>query len=282
MAEQSSLETYTKLSYGASWSITRAYSTSFSLGIRLFSKELRPHIAAIYGMVRVADEIVDSWHDIDQKTELIAFENQCYEAIRLNYSSSLILHSFAQTANQFHIMADLIKPFFESMTMDLAKRSYDRADLDRYVYGSAEVVGLMCLMVFVAGNAYEFDRLKPGARALGSVFQKVNFLRDIGADTEDLGRAYFPNIDASNFSDTQKLVIVAEIRVEFELARVAIKTLPVSARRGVALAWTYYSELLRKIDTTPADELAKRRIRVSDGRKVWLLVRSFIPFWSII
>jgi phytoene synthase len=282
MSEISSLSAYRKLAYASAWQLTKSYSTSFSLGIRLFDSSLRPHIAAIYGMVRVADEIVDSWSEIDQAKELDRFEDDCYRALDVNFSTNLILHSFAQTFNEFRLDRDLVKAFFASMRMDLERHEYDQAGYDAYIYGSAEVIGLMCLGIFTGNDKALYDELVPGARALGSAFQKVNFLRDLGADRDGLGRTYFPGIDIEQFTEAQKASIVGEICDELLLARDAILKLPRSSRRGVALAWRYYSELLTQIKATSPQILRKQRLRVSDLRKILFFLCSFLPFRTII
>ncbi len=278
MAVESSIDRFTKLAYQSSWQLTRSYSTSFSLGIRLFEQSLRPHIAAIYGMVRVADEIVDSWHELDQVRELDRFEASCYEAIETNYSPNLILHSFAQTFNQYHFERDHVAAFFASMRLDLDQRSFDQNGYDRYIYGSAEVIGLMCLHVFVSGNDVLYRELEAGARALGSGFQKVNFLRDIGADGSDLGRSYFPGTTHESFNDSDKDLVIAEINHDFALAEIAIRRLPKGTRRGVELAWHFYNDLLAELDSTPVSQLKTRRIRVSSARKALLVMRVISPF----
>lgn len=274
MATPSSIEIYNQESYQLAWSLTRRYSTSFSMGIRLFDRALQPHIAAIYAVVRVADEIVDSWHELDQARELDGFETAVYAALDDQFSANPILQAFQFTAHQYQIDRKHIQAFFKSMRFDLSKTSYDQAGYEEYIYGSAEVVGLMCLSVFCEGDAELYDRLLPGARALGSAFQKVNFLRDLGADQDDLGRTYFPHIDLSAFTDTDKRAIEADIRADFAKAEKAIEQLPRSARRGVALAYAYYLELLRKIERATPAELKTKRIRVSNLHKAWLLLVS--------
>jgi phytoene/squalene synthetase len=229
-------------------------------------------------MVRVADEIVDSWHELDQANELDRFEESCYEAIEDNYSSNPILHAFAQTYNRYHLERDHVTAFFKSMRLDLDRHSYDQQGYEEYIYGSAEVIGLMCLHVFVEGNDAQYHELEPGARALGAGFQKVNFLRDIGADGVDLGRSYFPGSSYETFNDSDRDVVIRDIEQDFANARVAIVKLPASSRRGVELAWRFYNDLLDKLKVTPIEQLKSSRIRVSGRRKIILALKVLVPF----
>lgn len=275
MIERSEFELYNELSIHTSKTFTKAYSTSFSLGIRLFAKELRDPIYAIYGFVRMADEIVDTWHSVDQKKQLDNLERDCREAIDANFSANPILQAFANVVNTYNLEYELIEAFLYSMRLDLTQKKYTQSQYEKYIYGSAEVVGLMCLGIFCQGNKSEYQRLLPGARALGSAFQKVNFLRDLGDDADGLGRVYFPDIELKNFNETDKARLVAEIEADFKTARPAMQQLPSSARTGVKLAFTYYLELLDTIRHTPAEKLRTQRIRVSDVKKIWLLVKIY-------
>lgn len=264
---------YNELSVQTSKLVTKAYSTSFSLGIRLFAPELRDPIYSIYGFVRLADEIVDSWHSLDQKQELSRLKADLRQAVNSGFSSNPILQSFSQVIRTYDIDYELIDAFMYSMELDLTQKQYTQAEYERYIYGSAEVVGLMCLAIFCRGDKNEYNRLVPGARALGAAFQKVNFLRDLGEDADGLGRIYFPGVEMARFSENDKTRLVVEIEMDFKTALPAIQELPDSARMGVKLAYRYYLELLNKIERTPASELKNKRIRVSDPQKVWLLIK---------
>lgn len=268
-------ELYNTLAIQVSKRFTTAYSTSFSLGIRLFAKPLRDPIYSIYGFVRLADEIVDTWHSLDQKQELDTLEADCKKAINSNFSANPILHAFARVVNLYHLEPELIDAFIASMRLDLTKSSYTLAEYETYIYGSAEVIGLMCLRVFCDGDTAEYERLKPGARALGSAFQKVNFLRDLGADSDSLGRMYFPGTSSTSFSEADKLHIIADIEADFAKALPALNDLPHTARLGVRLAYVYYKELLKKIRRTEASTLRQQRIRVSDPMKICLFASVY-------
>ena len=256
--------------------ITRRYSTSFSLGIRVFDAHLRPPIYGIYGFVRFADEIVDTFHDKDKATLLERFRKDTYLAIEEGISLNPVLQAFQEVANAYGIGADLIDPFLDSMAMDLDFSRYHDELYKTYIYGSAEVVGLMCLKVFVRGDDAEYERLKPMACALGSAFQKINFLRDIKSDYEERGRVYFPGVDYTNFTPAVKAAIEDDIKADFDYAYEGIKQLPASAKLGVYLAYVYYTKLFQKIRNAPAKQVADERIRVNDGRKVYLLATSAV------
>ncbi|TXF89903.1 phytoene/squalene synthase family protein [Neolewinella aurantiaca] len=256
--------------------ITRRYSTSFSLGIRVFDKALRAPIYGIYGFVRFADEIVDTFHSKDKATLLARFRNDTYLAIEEGISLNPVLQAFQEVANEYNIGRDLIDPFLDSMAMDLEFSTYHDDLYETYIYGSAEVVGLMCLKVFLKGNEAEYERLRPMACALGSAFQKINFLRDIKSDYEERGRVYFPGVDYNKFDQATKLEIEADIKKDFDYAYEGIKQLPVTARLGVYLAYVYYTKLFQKIKRSPARQVAQERIRVNDGRKVYLLATSAV------
>lgn len=256
--------------------ITRRYSTSFSLGIRVFDKPLREPIYGIYGFVRFADEIVDTFHGHDKATLLERFRQDAYLALEEGISLNPVLQAFQEVANRYGIGRDLIDPFLDSMAMDLDVNRYHDDLYKEYIYGSAEVVGLMCLKVFVDGDDAEYERLRDPARALGSAFQKINFLRDIKSDYEERGRVYFPGVDYNNFTNEVKSEIEADIKADFDYAYEGIKQLPVSARLGVYLAYVYYTKLFQKIKNSPATQVADERIRVPDSRKFYLLASSAV------
>ncbi len=260
---------------GCSKYVTRTYSTSFSLAINLLAPQIRGAIYAIYGFVRLADEIVDTFHDYDKKQLLEKFEADTHEAIQLGISLNPILQSFQETARKYNIGDDLISAFLESMKMDLHKTHYDSEKYNGYIFGSADVVGLMCLKVFVNGNELEYNKLKQSAMRLGSAFQKVNFLRDIKNDFEELDRSYFPGVDLNNFTSADKTRIIAEIENDFEEAYKGIRELPRQARLGVFTAYMYYKKLLGKLKSTPAHEIMHRRIRVPNFSKLALVVYSY-------
>jgi phytoene/squalene synthetase len=256
--------------------ITRRYSTSFSMGIRVFDKALRAPIYGIYGFVRFADEIVDTFHDKDKATLLARFRRDTYLAMEEGISLNPVLQAFQEVANEYNIGRDLIDPFLDSMAMDLEFSTYHDDLYETYIYGSAEVVGLMCLKVFLKGDDAEYERLKPMARALGSAFQKINFLRDIKSDYEERGRVYFPGVDYNKFDQPTKLAIEADIKKDFDYGYEGIKQLPDSARLGVYLAYVYYTKLFQKIKKSPAKQVAEERIRVNDGKKFYLLATSAV------
>lgn len=258
--------------------ITNKYSTSFSLGIYCLAASIRKPIYQIYGFVRVADEIVDSFHDFDKKQLLDEFELETYKSIERKISTNPVLNSFQEAVNTFKINRELIISFLHSMRMDLESRTYEKDSYDTYIYGSAEVVGLMCLYVFVEGDRAEYERLAPEAKKLGSAFQKINFLRDIHQDGVELGRTYFPNVDLSRFDDTIKNELIEEISLEFDEALLGIKKLPKNAQFGVYVAYIYYRDLSSQIKKMPSQILLNRRARVSNYRKTWLLTKSFIKY----
>jgi len=256
--------------------ITRRYSTSFSLGIRLFHPRFRPPIYGIYGFVRFADEIVDTFHDYPKAELLQRFREDTWRAIEERISLNPVLHSFQQVVHQYGIEDELIEAFLRSMEMDLSNATYDSAGYDEYIYGSAEVVGLMCLRVFCEGDEAEYQRLKEPARRLGAAFQKINFLRDIKSDFDERGRVYFPGVDFQRFTNEDKLNIEADIKADFDAALEGIRRLPKGARFGVYLAYKYYTQLFSKIKSAPAQLVAQERFRVSDKRKVYLLFSSAV------
>lgn len=271
-------EIFDKISADCSRITTQRYSTSFTWGIYLLDKKLRPHIYAIYGFVRFADEIVDTFHEYDKKYLLEKFKKDCFEAISYGISLNPVLNSFQKVVNDFGIDHELINLFLDSMEMDLSSGIYSNDKYEKYILGSAEVVGLMCLYVFVNGNKEEYERLKPFAMKLGSTFQKVNFLRDVKADFEQLNRNYFPNVNLGDFSDGQKKTIETEIEEEFNVALIGIKQLPISSRGGVYLAYIYYKKLFDKIKKVNADEIMKQRVRISNGHKLGLMIDSMIRY----
>lgn len=254
--------------------ITQRYSTSFSMGIRLFHPRFRGPIYAIYGFVRFADEIVDTFHDFPKKALLERFREDTFRSIDEGISLNPVLHSFQQVARRFRIERELIDAFLHSMEMDLYQNVYDAEGYDRYIYGSAEAVGLMCLRVFAEGDDALFERLREPARRLGAAFQKINFLRDLRSDYDDRGRVYFPGVDFSCFSNDDKRRIEADIDADFKASLEGIRQLPEGARFGVYLAYQYYIQLFIKIRRAPAQKIAVQRFRVSDKRKVYLLFRS--------
>jgi phytoene synthase len=255
---------------------TEKYSTSFSSSIRLLHKDLRVPIFNIYGFVRFADEIVDTFHGFDKATLFNEFKVATYQAIERKISLNPILHSFQLTVNQYHIDLKLIDAFLYSMELDLNKRAYDRSGYEEYIYGSAEVVGLMCLSVFCEGNKSEYEKLRPSAKSLGAAFQKVNFLRDLKADFEGLDRVYFPDCDFSNFTTEDKLMIEADIQKDFDDAYAGIIQLPLKARFGVYVAYKYYLSLFKKIKKIAPQQILEERIRIPDYGKAYILAKAGI------
>lgn len=256
--------------------ITRRYSTSFSLGIRLFHKRFRGPIYSIYGFVRFADEIVDTFHNYPKRRLLDRFRSDTYQAIDEGISLNPVLHAFQQVVHQYGIDRELIDAFLQSMETDLEQNTFDTEAYNKYIYGSAEVVGLMCLRVFCEGDTEKFATLKEPARRLGAAFQKINFLRDIQSDHDDRGRVYFPGVDFNNFDNRMKAAIEADIQEDFDAALVGIRRLPSGTRFGVYLAYKYYTQLFAKIKGAPAQQIARKRFRVSDKRKFYLLCSSAV------
>ncbi|WP_417588375.1 phytoene/squalene synthase family protein [Owenweeksia hongkongensis] len=267
---------FDKVSYRSSVIVTKSYSTSFSLGIMLLDKTLRQHVYAIYGFVRFADEIVDTFHEHDKAHLLNDFKNQTHDAISRGISLNPILNSFQKTVNEFQIDRDLIDTFLKSMEMDLNPiEAYSREEYEEYILGSAEVVGLMCLKVFCYGDQEQYEVLSHEAMKLGSAFQKINFLRDLNADYYDLGRVYFPNIDMKTFDDSVKAEIEADIEKDFKLGYEGILKLPKKARFGVYIAYVYYYSLFQKIRALPADAILEQRVRIANRNKYGLLLSSY-------
>lgn len=271
-------ELFDQVSVKCSKITTKTYSTSFSLGILCLAKELRDPIYSVYGFVRFADEIVDSFHDYDKSLLLQRFREETYRSIDDKISLNPILNSFQEVVHRYRIEAGLIDQFLRSMEMDLDRKNYDASRFQEYVLGSAEVVGLMCLRIFTQGDQTMYALLKPFAMALGSAFQKVNFLRDLNADYTWLGRSYFPDVDLSNFDDASKKKIEASIAHDFTQAYEGIKKLPRSSRFGVYVAYVYYLALFRKIRDTPSTLVMKSRIRVDTTQKATLLAYSFLKY----
>jgi phytoene synthase len=256
--------------------ITTKYSTSFSMGINAFDKRFRYPVYAIYGFVRYADEIVDTFYDHDQRELIDEFKVETFKAIDRGISTNPVLQSFQQVVNQYNIEKELIEAFLVSMKMDLDKTAYDDAGYKTYIYGSAEVIGLMCLRIFCDNDNVLYDQLVPKAMSLGSAFQKINFLRDIKSDFEDRGRTYFPEVDFNNFSEADKRLIEADIKNDFDDALIGIKLLPKGSRLGVYVAYIYYLQLFKKIRATAACTIMEKRIRVSDSHKMSLYFKALM------
>jgi phytoene synthase len=255
---------------------TKRYSTSFSLGISFLHKEIQKPIYAIYGFVRFADEIVDTFHGYDKEKLLADFKMQTYEAIDAGISLNPILNSFQWAVNRYQIPTELIDTFLDSMEMDLQKHTYDQGKYETYILGSAEVVGLMCLKVFVEGDQAQYEHLKPFAMKLGAAFQKINFLRDLKADYQELGRTYFPGINLTEFNNALKTEIEADIALDFQKGYEGILLLPRKARFGVYMAYKYYFKLFKKIKSTPAEMVLNERIRIPNYRKMRILLTSYV------
>ncbi|MDB4180950.1 phytoene/squalene synthase family protein [Flavobacteriaceae bacterium] len=259
--------------------ITQTYSTSFSMATKMLSNAIRQDIYNIYGFVRLADEIVDSFHDYDKEALFIQFEADLESALINKISLNPILNSFQKTYHTYAIEKDMVDAFMNSMRQDLHKTVYHtEEEYKNYIYGSADVVGLMCLKVFVNGDTEKYDTLKQTAMALGSAFQKVNFLRDLKADHDELNRTYFPNTDLNNLDEVSKQAIIDDIEKDFTEGLKGIKQLPLEAKFGVFMAYRYYNQLLKKLKTTPALEIKSTRIRVPDYKKVELLTRSYVKY----
>ena len=267
---------YDTVSFEIAKRITRRYSTSFSIGIHMLHRSLHHPIYGIYGFVRVADEIVDTFLNHDQESMINDFETATFRAIEEGISTNPVLHAFQKTVNSYEIDHELIRTFLASMRMDLDKKTYNPRDFQQYILGSAEVVGLMCLKVFVNGNQNQYDTLKEPAMKLGSAFQKVNFLRDLASDFHNLGRSYFPSLDLREFNNYHKKEIEESIEDDFSQALDGIRALPKTARFGVYTAYIYYLHLFKKIKRTSAKEIMSHRVRISNKRKLFLLMTSFL------
>jgi 15-cis-phytoene synthase len=267
---------YNDFSSRSSKTITHMYSTSFTLGIKMLDKKLHNPIYSIYGLVRLADEIVDTFHEFDKKILLDRFRKETFQAIEEGISTNPIIHSYQQVVREYKIDNHLTEAFFDSMEMDLHKIDYNENNYNEYIYGSAEVVGLMCLKIFVNGDENLYNNLKPGAKALGAAFQKVNFLRDMQSDFEERGRTYFPGVDFIQFSEHDKKQIEKDIDNDFAVALSYIKMLPQSSKIGVYLAYRYYVSLFAKIKAAKASDILKKRFRVPDYNKLALLAKVYL------
>ena len=270
------ISTFHEVSHECSRLTTKRYSTSFSSAIKLLHKDVRGPIFDIYGLVRFADEIVDTLHDFDKATLLANFKAETYAAIENGVSLNPIIHSFQRTVNRFNIDHKLIDAFFRSMEFDLDKGQYSTTDYQEYIYGSAEVVGLMCLYVFCDGNKESYELLKPSAQALGAAFQKVNFLRDVKADYQQLNRVYFPGVDFNSFTYEMKSLIESDIAKDFADAYAGILKLPLTARFGVYLAYKYYLSLFKKIKAVKPQRILEERIRIPNYMKLWVATKVVI------
>jgi phytoene/squalene synthetase len=270
---------FDKVSADCSKNVTNSYSTSFSLATKMLSKSIRQDIYNIYGFVRFADEIVDTFHDYNKKELLERFIDELNYSLKNKISSNPILNSFQNTVNKYNIDYELISSFLKSMKMDLKKIKYNsEKEYKEYIYGSADVVGLMCLKVFLNGNEKYYQKLKPNAMALGSAFQKVNFLRDLNADFHELNRTYFPNLDFKNFNDDSKKLILNDIENDFRNALFGIQKLPNNSKFGVYAAYKYYKRLLKKLKKTSFIRIKNERIRVPNYQKVDVLARSYVRY----
>lgn len=270
---------FDNVSFKSSRLVTKEYSTSFSIAVKMLAPSIRQDIYNIYGFVRFADEIVDSFHNYDKAYLLNEFELEYYKAMTNDISLNPILNAFQATVKKYKIQDELVQSFLQSMKMDLHKSTYKtQEEYKKYIYGSADVVGLMCLKVFVNGNEQKYNELKDSAMSLGSAFQKVNFLRDLKDDVNNLSRTYFPDIDLESLSAENKQLIIEEIEQDFKHAYEGIVRLPNEARFGVYTAFVYYKTLLQKLKNTPSNQLVEKRIRVSNPLKVGLLAKSFVAF----
>ena len=270
---------YDSISSESSKIITKKYSTSFSIAVNLLSSNIREAIYNIYGFVRVADEIVDSFEEYPKEELLDRFEEEYRYSLKVGISTNPVINAFQGTVSKYNIDHALVDSFLKSMRTDLEKQNYDnQEEIDNYIYGSADVVGLMCLKVFVQGDDEKYNNLKEAAMKLGSAFQKVNFLRDLNEDFENLNRSYFPNINPNNFTEADKSRVLLEINNDFEEAYKGIVKLPKEAKLAVYVAYKYYFNLLHKIERTPSKTLKEKRIRVSNPKKMALLVVSFFNF----
>lgn len=270
---------FDSVSHQCSKTVTKSYSTSFSLATKLLSNSIRQDIYNIYGFVRFADEIVDSFLDYDKELLFNKFSEDLELALQHKISLNPILNAFQETYFKYNIDKTLVDAFLNSMRLDLYKNTYlSEAEYKAYIYGSADVVGLMCLKVFVKGDQEKYDNLKDSAMSLGSAFQKVNFLRDLKADFEDLNRTYFPNTDLNQLDEASKLAIITDIETDFSKGLQGIKKLPIEAKFGVFMAYRYYSQLLKKLKKTPALDIKSTRIRVPNYKKFELLTRSYVKY----
>ncbi len=272
------MQQYNNLCLDLSTIVTHRYSTSFTRGIKTLHKRFHKPIYAIYGFVRLADEIVDTFHEFDKKTLLLNFKKETWLAIDNKISTNPILHAFQLIVNKYNIDRELIDAFLYSMEMDLDTTSYDDSFYQKYIHGSAEVVGLMCLRVFCEGDKQIYEKLVEPARRLGAAFQKVNFLRDIKSDFQERGRVYFPGVDFTKFDNSAKKIIEDDIDKDFKAAYPGLMQLPKDVKPGVYTAFIYYRELLKKIQKVPANQVMQMRIRVPDSEKFVLLLRTYSKF----
>jgi len=281
-----SLEKYSRAAIASSREVIRSYSTSFGLATNLLAQPIRSHVQNIYALVRVADEIVDGAaagalgsNKFAAAGELNKLEQETYKAMNLGFSTNLVVHAFARTAIETGISRKIVEPFYYSMRLDLQQTKHDKKSFDKYVYGSAEVIGLMCLQAFIQGKSYsqaELETLRKGAQALGAAFQKVNFLRDLAQDFEQLGRSYFPNLNVKTFDEGKKLELVEDIKNDLRLSAKTIPLLPKTSSKAVVAAQLLFTALNNKIERTPASEIIKARIRVSDFAKALILFKAWI------
>ncbi len=270
---------FDSVSYNCSELVTKSYSTSFSLATKMLSKSIRMDIYNIYGFVRFADEIVDSFHDYNKEKLFDGFTADLNNALEHKISLNPILNAFQHTYHKYDLDRSMVDAFMKSMRLDLHKTDYlTDTEYKDYIYGSADVVGLMCLKVFVKGNKKQYDALKDEAMALGSAFQKVNFLRDLKADFEDLNRTYFPNTDLKKLDEASKQFIISDIEADFQKGLSGIKKLPIEAKFGVFMAYRYYNQLLKKLQKTPALQIKETRIRVSNPKKIEILMRGYVKY----
>lgn len=284
--DQQSLALYTKAAIRASREVIASYSTSFGWATKLLKQPIRTQVQNIYGLVRVADEIVDGAaagalgdDRLEATSQLDKLEQETYKAMQLGFSTNLIVHAFAVTARETDIDRKHLEAFYHSMRMDLNKTRYDHKSFSTYVYGSAEVIGLMCLQTFIHDKEFSLEQretLRKGAQALGAAFQKVNFLRDLASDFEQLGRSYFPLVNVTNFTEETKVALIEDINNDLAVSAKSIKLIPKSARKAVVAAQLLFTELNDKISATPAEEIMRTRIRVSNLRKLVIIVKALI------
>jgi 15-cis-phytoene synthase len=273
------MDLFSEVAFKTSKIVTKTYSTSFSLAVSMLVKEMQDAINSIYGFVRFADEIVDTFHQNNKKHLLEKFEDDLKDALNEGLSLNPVLHSFALTIKKYNIDSDFIDAFLSSMKADLNKQNYNtQNELNEYIYGSADVVGLMCLKVFVNGDQNQFNNLKVPAIKLGSAFQKVNFLRDLKADIEGLNRTYFHQLNSGCFNESAKHEIIANIELDFKEAKKGIEKLPGKSKLAVYIAFSYYNNLLKKLKKTPAEKIVSARIRISDSKKVLILIKAYLKY----
>ena len=285
--QPSSLELYTLAAERSSNAVIASYSTSFGVATRLLAPEIRQHVRNIYALVRVADEIVDGaaaearvgGGNVEPSVALDTLENEIYKTLRSHFSTNLVVHAFAKTANETDFSRGIIEPFFASMRMDLWPRKHTPESFQKYVYGSAEVVGLMCLHAFIKESDFslqDYTKIVRSARALGAAFQKVNFLRDLSADFEKLGRSYFPDVNPANFNESQKTALLADIRADLKTSSQSLKFLPASSRKAVSAAQMLFTELADRIEKTPAEQMLKARISVPNITKFFIVLKALV------